>query len=114
MLICHHIISGENCSQATKIAQQDNQKMCSDEDDTRRLVGRKIDLIIAKSGVELSSSEWKKDKTTPATIEQQRVKNTRVNCAMLNKILSLPIDNASEISIFGMDWLGKFEVCYHV
>jgi hypothetical protein len=56
----------------------------------------------------------KKSQTTPAAIEQQRVKTLRSNCAILNKILSLPIDDADGISILGMDWLGKFEVNYHV
>ncbi|KAI8643806.1 hypothetical protein BD408DRAFT_138530 [Parasitella parasitica] len=106
------MIDGENCSQATKTAQQDNQRICSDDDDTKKLIGRKIDLIIAKYGVELSSSEWKKSQTTPATIEQQRVKNFRSNCAILNKILNLPINDASEIHTLGMDWLGMVGCMY--
>lgn len=71
------MIDGENCSRATKDAQQDNLKICSDEDETKKLIGRKIDLIIAKSGVELSTIEWKKSQTTRAMIEQKRIKNFR-------------------------------------
>lgn len=108
------MIDSKNCSQATKDAQIDNLKMCSD-DDIKKLTGRKIDLIVANhSGVELSCSEWKKTQPTPATIEQQRVKNFISNCAILNKILSLPINDASGISVLGMDWLGMVGCMYAI
>ena len=63
-------IDKKPAKQATKDAQQDNQKLCADEDESKKLIGRKLDLIIAESGVALSSSEWKESQTTPVCIQQ--------------------------------------------
>ncbi|KAG2204112.1 hypothetical protein INT47_011595 [Mucor saturninus] len=63
-------VDGKNCSQATKSEQKANQKAFCD-DDAKKSTGRKIDLIVSDKGCELSSSEWKKQSTSPLTIEQQ-------------------------------------------
>ncbi|GAN04039.1 hypothetical protein MAM1_0053d03497 [Mucor ambiguus] len=109
------IIDGENTSQAMKNAQLENQRSCLDDDDKKRLIGRKIDMIVSGHGVELSSSEWKREQTVLVTIEQQRVKNIRTNCAMLSNIMHLPIDdNSDNITTYGMDWLGMVGCMYAI
>ncbi|CAO3655487.1 unnamed protein product [Mucor hiemalis] len=70
----------------------------------RDLIGRKIDLIIKGSEVEVSSSEWKKSNSTTNLIQQQRIKNIRTNSAMLTKISELA--GVENLFLLGMDWVG--------
>lgn len=80
-------------------------RAADDDDEKNDLIGRKTDLIIKGSGVEMSSSEWKKPATTARTIEQQRIKNIRTNSAMLHNFTKLvPHD---DLFLLGMDWVGK-------
>ncbi|KAK4521829.1 uncharacterized protein ATC70_004366 [Mucor velutinosus] len=107
------MIDGENCSQATKHEQQNTQKIFNDENDKKRIIGREIDLIVANCGVELSSSEWKRDQTADSTIEQQHVKNIRSNVVMLKRMLDICQDD-SRISVVGMEWLGFVGCAYSI
>lgn len=66
-------------------------------------------MIVSDKGCELSSSEWKKQATSPLTIEQQHVKNIRTNASMLKKMLSLCGEDAL-MCVVGMEWLGKFNM----
>lgn len=52
---------GENASQSKKIAQEENHKSCLNDDDRKRLIGRKIDMIVSGYSIELSSSEHNRD-----------------------------------------------------
>lgn len=56
------------------------------DDDAKKSTGRKIDLFVSDKGCELSSSEWKKQATSPLTIEQQHFENIRTNVSMLKKM----------------------------
>ncbi|CAO3630855.1 unnamed protein product [Mucor fragilis] len=107
------LVDGENCSQATKSEQKANQKAFCDDDDAKKSIGRKIDLIVSDKGCELSSSEWKKQATSPLTIEQQHVKNIRTNASMLKKMLSLCGEDAP-MCVVGMEWLGLVGCVYSV
>lgn len=100
--------SGEHSSDATKDARNTNKKAVDDDDEKKDLIGRKIDLIIKGSEVEVSSSEWKKSNSTTNLIQQQRIKNIRTNSAMLNKISELA--GVENLFLLGMDWVGKFHV----
>lgn len=100
--------SGEHSSDATKDARNTNKKAADDDDDKKDLIGRKIDLIIKGSEVEVSSSEWKKAKTSTNVIQQQRIKNIRTNSAMLRKLSEL--GSHENIFVLGMDWVGKLHV----
>ena len=74
------------------------------------VVGRKIDLMIKSSGVQLSTSEWKKKKGVDKTTgKEQQVKNVRENKAILEKLLSLPIADSNREKVFclGIDFIGK-------
>ncbi|KAL7328105.1 hypothetical protein PS15p_206427 [Mucor circinelloides] len=107
------LVDGENCSQATKNEQKANQKVFCDDDDAKKSIGRKIDMIVSDKGCELSSSEWKKQATSPLTIEQQHVKNIRTNASMLKKMLSLCGEDAL-MCVVGMEWLGLVGCVYSV
>lgn len=100
--------SGEHSSDATKDARNTNKKAEDDDDDKKDLIGRKIDLIIKVSEVEVSSSERKKSKTTINVIQQQRIKNIRTNSAMLHKLSELA--GHENLFLLGMDWVGKLHV----
>lgn len=68
-------ISGKICSiAATKTFRKQNRSMLDDSDDTKRITGRTIDLMIV-DGVELTANEWKSEQATDKLIEDQRVKN---------------------------------------
>lgn len=83
-----------------------------DKDDKKNVTGRKIDLMMCSTGLELSSLEWKKVDTATKLIEEQRAKNTRVNSAILNNILNKYFETKrNDIHIIGMDWLGKLKAC---
>lgn len=66
--------------------------MLDDNDDTKRITGRKIDLMIV-DGVELSASEWKSEHATDKLIEDQRMKNYPSNCSFWDAIKNLQKDN---------------------
>ena len=59
--------------------------------------------------VELGSSEWKKDATSPGLGKQQQVKNARTNKAILKSLYKMSMDDSERDSLFvpGMDWIGK-------
>ncbi|KAI9363301.1 hypothetical protein BD770DRAFT_215935 [Pilaira anomala] len=78
----------ENLSNITKDARMFNMSLCKDKDNKRNVIGRKTDLMMCSTGLELSSSEWKKVDTTTKLIEEQKAKNTRVNSVILNNILN--------------------------
>lgn len=81
-----------------------------DKDDKKNITGRKIDLIMCSTGLELGSSEWKKLDTSTKLIEEQRAKNARVNAAILDNIMDMFIDkNGKDVYVIGMDWLGKLK-----
>lgn len=48
--------SGEQCSDATKVARENNQSLCNDSD-YKNTIGRKIDLLIVTLSMDISSSE---------------------------------------------------------
>lgn len=105
----YFVYSGEHSYEATKVARNINMKAVDDDDDEKKdLIGRKIDLIIKGSGLEMCSSEWKKTITTASIIEQQRIKNIRTNSAMLHKLYKL-IDH-DDLFLLGMDWVGKLHL----
>ncbi|KAI8638767.1 hypothetical protein BD408DRAFT_422522 [Parasitella parasitica] len=81
-----------------------------DDDEKKDLIGRKIDLIIKGSEVEMCSSEWKKPSTTAKIIEQQRIKNIRTNSAMLHKLSKLV--GHDNLFLLGMDWVGFIGVMF--
>ena len=60
-------------------------------------------------GVELGSSEWKKDSTSPGLGKQQQVKNARPNKAVLRTLEKRSMDDNERDGLFvlGMDWIGK-------
>jgi hypothetical protein len=102
----YFVYSGEHSSEATKDARNVNMRAVDDDDDEKKdLIGRKIDLIIKGSDIEISSSEWKKPTTTAKIIEQQRIKNIRTNSAMLHKLSKLV--GHDNLFLLGMDWVGK-------
>jgi hypothetical protein len=70
--------------------------------------GLRIDLILATKNIELSTSEWKWNKTPPAKCLQQQAKNIRMNKAILTSLLDLPFSEADGNRVFtvGMDWTG--------
>ncbi|KAI9244746.1 hypothetical protein EDC94DRAFT_665518 [Helicostylum pulchrum] len=98
------LVDGEHSSDATKDARNTNKKAEDDDDDKKDLIGRKIDLIIKGSEVEVSSSERKKSKTTINVIQQQRIKSIRTNSAMLHKLSELA--GHENLFLLGMDWVG--------
>jgi hypothetical protein len=102
--------SGEICSKSTKDARITNMKVCNDNDGKKPVIGRKIDLILVSMSLEVSCSEWKKDNTSPALVEQQQIKNCRTNSSILHDLKKLPITEKEKEDMFvlGMEWIGMF------
>lgn len=99
--------SGEQCSDATKVARKYNQSLCKDFDN-KNTVGRKIDLLIGTLNMDISSSEWKKEKIAPSLVVDQQVKNARTNKCILKAIRELLVHD--EPFVLGMDWIGKSDI----
>ncbi|KAG2229518.1 hypothetical protein INT48_008407 [Thamnidium elegans] len=98
---------GENASKVTKDTRLFNMNLYEDKDDKKNITGRKIDLIMCSTGLELGSSEWKKQDASTKLIEEQRAKNARVNTAILDNIMNMFIgQNSKDVYVIGMDWLG--------
>ncbi|KAI7856604.1 hypothetical protein BDC45DRAFT_567169 [Circinella umbellata] len=57
--------------------------------------------------IELSSSEWKKDSTSPGLGKQQQVKNIRTNKAILKALEKMGIgnDEYDKLFVLGVDWI---------
>jgi hypothetical protein len=109
--LANRLFSGEKVFQATKEIRNWNAKFCKDKDTKQEIFGRKIDLIIASTDVELSCSEWKKEHVSLGPVMSQQVKNVRSNKAVLKAIENLPHDDSyksEDIFVLGMDWIGKF------
>ncbi|CAO3655433.1 unnamed protein product [Mucor hiemalis] len=104
------LIDGEHSSEATKDARNVNMRAVDDDGEKKDLIGRKIDLIIKGSGVEMSSLEWKKPATTAKVIEQQRIKNIRTNSVMLHNLSKLV--HHDNLFLLGMDWVGFIGVMF--
>lgn len=49
--------------------------------------GRRINVILAGGGVELSAGEWKKERASLSLSLQQQTKNVHVNKVLLTKLL---------------------------
>ncbi|KAG1452697.1 hypothetical protein G6F46_009351 [Rhizopus delemar] len=75
-----NMTDGEVVAEATRMAMRQNDY------DTSNLFGRKIDLLkIKDTTAELTSNEWKSNRTKHLQLKQQS-KNLRSNCAILNKL----------------------------
>ncbi|KAF7722030.1 hypothetical protein EC973_003752 [Apophysomyces ossiformis] len=102
------IDDGERVCQASKDIANRNMRFNGGKKQLNAF-GRRIDLILASSGVEFSTSEWKRDNVTLSTALKQQCKNVRMNKAILTNLLSNPIphDVRNQVFSLGMDWTGS-------
>lgn len=56
----------------------------------------------------------KRENTTVITIEVQHTKNLRTNCAILKRILDLPIEDKTTLCVSGMYWVGYAGCSYTI
>ncbi|KAG2217276.1 hypothetical protein INT45_005378 [Circinella minor] len=107
------LIDGENVSECSKTELEimtdivNNKQLCATTSSSYSY-GRKVDLIIATfyNGVkyELSSNEWKKEKSPDTLIKKQQCKNLRTNASILKNIMKNNKDGSKYI--LSMDWFG--------
>lgn len=71
-------------------------------------MGRRIDLIMNASNLELSSFEWKRVNARTKVGEAQQIKNIRTNAAVYQNLGRLPLNNImkDKLVIIEMDWIG--------
>ncbi|KAI9486504.1 MAG: hypothetical protein EXX96DRAFT_549303 [Benjaminiella poitrasii] len=102
------MLDGESTCKASKSIAKTHEKIYGSNIPLNNGFGRRIDLILATKNLELSTSEWKRDKTSPAKCLQQQSKNIRINKAILTYLLGLPFNEADSDRVFtvGMDWTG--------
>ncbi|OBZ90652.1 hypothetical protein A0J61_01301 [Choanephora cucurbitarum] len=102
------MLDGESTCKASKSIAKTHEKIYDSNIPLNNGFGRRIDLILATKNLELSTSEWKRDKTSPAKCLQQQSKNIRMNKAILTHLLGLPFNEADSDRVFtvGMDWTG--------
>ncbi|GAA5803197.1 hypothetical protein HPULCUR_008673 [Helicostylum pulchrum] len=96
------------------MTRNENKLLCDDNDDKKRVLGRKIGLLLNATSQDKSSSEWKKDGVSAGLVEQQQIKNVRTNSAILRHLYKLPIDEERKPNVYvlAMDWIGKsFKLC---
>ncbi|KAI7852188.1 hypothetical protein BDC45DRAFT_537426 [Circinella umbellata] len=76
--------------------------------------GRRIDLLIENSGIELSASEWKTNKATSNTSITRQVENIRANKAILNYLRKLTVESSrfNELINISMYWMVPVEDAY--
>ncbi|KAI8137460.1 hypothetical protein BJV82DRAFT_525180, partial [Fennellomyces sp. T-0311] len=55
--------------------------------------GRRIDLILTLSHVELCTNEWKREDASMSDIWKQQSKNSRMNKAVLSSLLKYPLND---------------------
>lgn len=102
------MLDGESTCKASKSIAKNLEKIYDSNIPLNNGFGRRIDLILATKNLELSTTEWKRDKTSPAKCLQQQSKNIRMNKAILTHLLGLPFNEAGSDRVFtvGMDWTG--------
>ncbi|KAG1139758.1 hypothetical protein G6F37_011559 [Rhizopus arrhizus] len=110
------ILDGERVSKASKTVATNLEKIYNANIPLNNGFGRRIDLILATKGVELSTSEWKRKKSPAAKCLQQQAKNIRINKAILRYFLVLPISEADKkkVMTIGMDWTGAMGYMFAV
>ncbi|KAG1029284.1 hypothetical protein G6F43_014015 [Rhizopus delemar] len=90
------ILDGERVSKAFKTVATNLEKIYNANIPLSNGFGRRIDLILATKGMELSTSEWKRKKSPAAKCLQQQAKNIRINKAILRYFLVLPISETDK------------------
>ncbi|KAL9545353.1 hypothetical protein PS6_008268 [Mucor atramentarius] len=102
------MLDGESTCKTSKSIAKTHEKMYDSAIPLNKGFGRRIDLILAAKNLELSTSEWKREKTSAAKCLQQQSKNIRMNKAILTNLLHLPFDESDRDRVFtvGMDWVG--------
>ncbi|KAG2201000.1 hypothetical protein INT47_006544 [Mucor saturninus] len=110
------ILDGERVSKASKTVAKNLEKTYNSDIPLYNGFGRRIDLILATKDIELSTSEWKKKKTTADKCLRQQAKNIRINKAILRYFLDLPIceTDKSKVMTVGMDWTGNMGYMFAV
>lgn len=110
LLALTKIYSEEIYSKSTKDARITNMKIFNDTDDKKPVIDRKIDLILVSMSLEVSCSEWMKDNTSPALVEQRQIKNCHTNSSILHDLKKLPIieKEKEDMFVLGMEWIGMF------
>ncbi|KAG2221727.1 hypothetical protein INT45_007133 [Circinella minor] len=108
--------SGEQTSKASNDVLTKSAKAFGSAVYNEHTGGRKIDLMIRSSGIELSTSEWKKKGVGITTGKEQQVKNVRGNKAILKNLVSLPITDSDRENVFclGMDFIGSVGYMFSV
>ncbi|KAI7890283.1 uncharacterized protein EV154DRAFT_552325 [Mucor mucedo] len=104
-----NMLDGESTCKASKSIAKTQEKMYGSNIPLSNGFGRRIDLILATKNLELSTSEWKRVKTSPSKCLQQQSKNIRMNKAILTYLLRLPFNEADSDLVFtvGMEWTGS-------
>lgn len=102
------MLDGESICKVSKSIAKNQEKMYGSNIPLNNGFGRRIDLILGTKNLELSTSEWKRDKTSPTKCFQQQCKNIRMNKAILTHLLGLPFNeaNGDRVLTVGMDWTG--------
>lgn len=97
-------------AKASKAIATRNKRFDTGRKNSLNAFGRRIDLIVASTGVELSTSEWKRDSCTVSLALKQQCKNVRMNKAILTSLLELNINKEQKerMSCIGMDWTGMY------
>ncbi|KAI7878083.1 hypothetical protein K492DRAFT_9037 [Lichtheimia hyalospora FSU 10163] len=100
---------GEHICRASKDIASKNKRFDTGRRSSLNTFGRRIDLIVASTGVELSTSEWKKDNCTVSLALKQQCKNVRMNKAILTSLLAYDVPKEMKERMFciGMDWTGS-------
>lgn len=100
-----NMLDGESACKASKSIEKTHRKIYGSNIPLNNGFVRRIDLILATKNIELSTSEWKRNKIPPVKCLQQQTKNTLMNKAMLTYLLDLPLNEADSdrVLTFGMD-----------
>ncbi|CAO3646841.1 unnamed protein product [Mucor hiemalis] len=104
-----NLLDGETTCKASKSIARNQENIYGDTIPLNRGFGRRIDLLLSSKGIELSTNEWKRKKTTHDILITQQTKNIRMNKAILTKLHELPIEERSLQNTYtmSMDWVGS-------
>ena len=62
------MLNGESACKVSKSIAKTHEKIYDSNIPSNKGVGRRIDLIVSTKNLELSTSEWKRDKTSPPKV----------------------------------------------
>ncbi|KAG2237579.1 hypothetical protein INT48_004481 [Thamnidium elegans] len=101
-------LCGEDISEAIKVSIDMNRSLFGLREQSSSY-GRRIDLILRKKRVKVSSNEWKRNVTSQEVVQKQQCKSPKTNACIIQQIMTRYKINTSAMA---MNFVGNCSCLY--